>query len=258
MSIRAFLETEKKKKKRMHLAIILVRSSCFFLCYCTMAQALYASSKNKGPILDVLRPRIDAYRQDAATIVNVLEIASGTGEHAAFFGSNIPGLLWQPTEPQLEMHSSITAWSADAGIPADPAEVSAKQSVTLAPVVLDVLSADVAALPLLPSHTHGNADLMVCINMIHISPWSCTEALFRIAGTCLKPGGLLLTYGPYRVNGDMVDSNKAFDESLKGRDPAWGIRDKEAVAAVAAVEGIALDETVEMPSNNLCLVFRKT
>ena len=227
-----------------------------------MAQALYASSKNKGPILEVLRPRVEAYRRarPGAEVVHVLEVASGTGEHAAFFGANIPGLLWQPTEPQQEMQSSIVAWSADAGLPAVASAASATQSITLPPVALDVLAAaaDTAALPLPPSHTHGNADLMVCINMIHISPWPCTEALFRVAGACLKSGGMVLTYGPYRVNGDMVDSNKAFDDSLRGRDPAWGIRDKEAVAAAAATAGVVLEEAVEMPSNNLCLLFRKT
>ena len=224
------------------------------------AQVCYASTKNKGPILDVLRPRLDAYRQSQGLDgpLTVLEIASGTGEHASFFTSQIPGLLWQPTEPMTEMHSSIVAWCTDMNVPMTTIG-SADQSAVLLPIALDVITFESSVTAGLPSSCGAcQVDLMVCINMIHISPWAATEGLFRIANHCLKKDGLLLTYGPYRVNGHMVESNQQFYESLVSRNPDWGIRDKEAVEAVATREGLVLHETVDMPANNLCLLFRKT
>ena len=227
------------------------------------AQVCYASAKNKGPILDVLRPRLDTYRQTLGLNrpLTVLEIASGTGEHASFFTSQIPGLLWQPTEPMTEMHSSIVAWCADMNVPMTAAvgSTTTEQSVVLPPIALDVMTFESATAAGLPSSFgEGRVDLMVCINMIHISPWAATEGLFRIANHCLKKDGLLLTYGPYRVNGHMVESNQQFSESLMSRNPEWGIRDKEAVEEVASREGLVLHETIGMPANNLCLLFRKT
>lgn len=244
-----------------------------------MAQTCYASSLNKGPILDVLRPRIDILRTTASTTsadategrLKVLEIASGTGEHAAYFASELSGLLYQPTEPTEDMHGSIIAWSRDMGVLAPPplltsanagdTRVDAGKSVVLPPITLDVLTFfDVdGSASALSSVGFGpcTADVMICINMIHISPWACTDALFAIAHHCLTANGLLLTYGPYRVDGQMVESNQRFDESLRGRNSEWGIRDKEAVEDVARGHGLVLAETCQMPSNNLCLFFRK-
>ena len=104
----------------------------------------------------------------------------------------------------------------------------------------------------------GPFNAVVCINMIHISPWAATEGLMRLAGRVLPVGGLLVTYGPYReAEGPLAPSNAAFDESLRARDPAWGLRDRDAVAAAAKAEGLALTRRVEMPANNLMLLFRR-
>jgi hypothetical protein len=158
--------------------------------------------------------------------LKVFEIASGTGEHAAYFASELPGLLYQPTEPTEEMHGSIVAWSQDMGVQApSSAAVDAGKSAVLPPVTLDVLTFFDESAPgpgpieTLSSRGFGpcTADLMICINMIHISPWMCTSALFKIAQHCLATDGLFMTYGPYRVGGEMVDSNQRFDESLRGR-----------------------------------------
>ena len=181
---------------------------------------------------------------------------------AAYFASEIPGLLWQPTEPMTEMHSSIVAWCTDMNVPmttVGSAATAADQSVVLPPIALDAMMFESPVAAGLPSSFGtSQVDLMVCINMIHISPWAATEGLFRIANHCLKKDGLLLTYGPYRVNGHMVESNQQFSDSLVSRNAEWGIRDKEAVEAVAGREGLVLHETVDMPANNLCLLFRKT
>ena len=267
-----------------------------------LAQSCYASSVNKGPILGIMRPRIDLLRttmvqpsslpESRSDPLKVLEIASGTGEHAAYFASELTGLLYQPTEPTQEMHDSIMAWSRDMGVQApsslftpattvpttnadttsatDGAATSdVGKSLVLPPVTLDVLSffdknngpdpSPTGPSKTLTSRGFGpcSADMMICINMIHISPWACTLALFAIAQHCLKTSGLLMTYGPYRVGGEMVESNHQFDASLKGRNSEWGIRDKEAVEDAARSHGLVLEEACQMPSNNLCLFFRK-
>lgn len=213
-----------------------------------MAQkTCYAAGKNKEFILEVLRNVVGEMRSDEPDkTIKVLEIASGTGEHANLFASSISGLHYQPTEPDLSMHESIAAWTASA----------TSTSRVNPPLPLDVTSSD--ATSLLPEDfAKNNVDVMICINMIHISPFHCTEALFRLAAGCLRPGGCLLTYGPYRVEGHMVESNVAFDQSLKARNPEWGVRDLEAVAEVAAREGVPLRRTVAMPANNLSVLFYK-
>mgnify|MGYP005991583379 CR=1 FL=1 len=208
----------------------------------------YAAEKNKTVILEVLRPIVENVRSAPNSAVKVLEIASGTGEHAALFASEINNIVIQPTEPQSDMHESISCWSNEVA--------NSTGSVVNPPLALDVTDESFEAQ--LPRELgSAQTDVVVCINMIHISPFQCTEALFRVASQCLKPGGCVLTYGPYRVNGEMVESNVSFDESLRRRNAEWGVRDLEAVAQAAQRVGIQLERTVSMPANNLCVVFRK-
>jgi SAM-dependent methyltransferase len=192
-----------------------------------------ATARNTGPILEVLSAHLPARGR-------VLEIASGAGEHAVAFASALPGLEWTPSDPSPEARASIAAWSAQAGLP------------NLQPALaLDML--DETTWP------GAEADAVVCINMVHISPWEATEGLLRLAGRVLRrPGGLLVLYGPYReADVELAPSNAAFDASLKSRDPAWGLRDRDAVAAAAKAEGLALTRRIAMPANNLTLLFRR-
>jgi SAM-dependent methyltransferase len=169
----------------------------------------------------------------------VLEIASGAGEHAAYLASALPHLQWQPTDADPAALASIRAWREAAGAPN-----------LIDPMVLDVT--DPADWP------EGPVEAVVCINMIHIAPWVAAEGLMDGAGRILTIGGLLYLYGPFREGGrHTAPSNRAFDESLKARDPAWGVRDLEEVAALAARHGLELAERIEMPANNLSLLFRR-
>jgi len=166
----------------------------------------------------------------------VLEIGSGTGQHVAHFARALPALTFQPAEMDAERHASIAAWSE--GL-----------TNVRPPIAFDVTR--------LPWPVRA-ADAIVCINVIHISPWEATLALMKGAGEILRPGGVLVTYGPYRRDGrHTAPSNEAFDASLKSRDPRWGVRDLEEVAAVARAQGLELEETGIMPANNFTLVFRK-
>ncbi|AOK07226.1 class I SAM-dependent methyltransferase [Burkholderia sp. AU28942] len=190
-----------------------------------------AAERNRGPILDVLRRVLPATG-------SVLEIASGTGQHAAHFAQALPGLRWQPSDPDAHARRSIAAWVAHAGL-ANLAE----------PLAFDVRD------PVWPS---AALDAIVCINMVHISPWACTEALFAGAARVLRPGGVLFLYGPYRREGRHTSpSNEAFDQQLRSRDPSWGVRDLEAVVALGLDLGLDCAEVVEMPANNLSVVFHR-
>lgn len=196
------------------------------------ALASPAVARNTAPILAVLKAHMPARGR-------VLEIAAGSGEHAVAFAAALPGLEWTPSDPSGEARASIAAWADQAGL-----------ANLRPPAALDVL--DEATWP------EGPFAALVCINMIHISPWAATEGLMRLAGRVLPVGGLLATYGPYReAEVPLAPSNAAFDESLKARDPAWGLREREAVAAAAKAEGLALTRRVEMPANNLMLLFRR-
>lgn len=196
------------------------------------AVASPAAARNREPIRRVLEAHLPARGR-------VLEIAAGSGEHAAAFAGALPGLEWTPSDPSAEARASIAAWAGAAGLPN-----------LRPPLALDML--DEATWP------EGPFAALVCINMIHISPWAATEGLMRLAGRALPVGGLLATYGPYReAEVPLAPSNAAFDESLKARDPAWGLRDRDEVAAAAKTEGLALTRRVEMPANNLMLLFRR-
>jgi len=165
----------------------------------------------------------------------VLEIGSGTGQHAAHFARALPGLTFQPSEMSVPSHASIAGWTE--GL-----------ANVRPPIAFDVMS--------LPWPVRS-ADAIVCINVIHISPWEATLALMRGAGEILPPGGVLATYGPYRREGrHTAPSNEAFDASLRSRDPRWGVRDMEEVVAAARAQGLELEETVAMPANNFMLVLR--
>jgi len=170
----------------------------------------------------------------------VLEIAAGSGEHACAFASAFPGLEWTAADPSEEARISIGAWIGLHGLP------------NLRPP-LDVDAADPDAWP------PGPFDAVVCINMIHISPWAATEGLMAGAGRVLaNPGGLLALYGPYaEADVPLAPSNAAFDDSLRARDPAWGLRDRDAVAAEGKRHGLHLTQRIAMPADNLMLLFRR-
>ncbi|MBI2262171.1 MAG: DUF938 domain-containing protein [Caulobacterales bacterium] len=196
------------------------------------ALASPAAARNTGPILEVLKAHLPARGR-------VLEIAAGSGEHAVAYAGALPGLEWTPSDPSAEARASIAAWAEAADLPN-----------LRPPLALDLL--EEASWPEEPFAA------LVCINMIHISPWAATEGLMRLAGRVLPVGGLLATYGPYReADVPLAPSNAAFDESLKARDPAWGLRDRDDVAAAAKAEGLALTLRVGMHANNLMLLFRR-
>jgi SAM-dependent methyltransferase len=194
-----------------------------------------AAERNAAPILEVLQGVLPARG-------TVLEIASGTGQHAAYFAAHftggLPDLLWQPSDADPRARASIAAWRAHTGL-----------ANLLAPLDLDVMREPwpIAA-----------ADAIVCINMIHIAPWEATLALMQGAGTRLATSGVLVTYGPYRRGGaHTAPSNAAFDADLRTRNPAWGVRDMEAVETLAEAAGLVCEARVPMPANNFSLVFRK-
>jgi Protein of unknown function (DUF938) len=188
--------------------------------------------RNRGPILSVLQPRLPVRGL-------VLEIAAGTGEHAAYNAKALPGLQWQPSDPDPEAVASIAAWREHAGL-----------KNLLAPMLLDASEPDGWGIE--------RADAMVNINMIHISPWAATEGLMQGAARRLPAGGGLFLYGPY-LERDVATapSNLAFDESLRSRNSAWGIRWLEDVCDLAGRHGLVLAERMAMPANNLVVIFRK-
>jgi SAM-dependent methyltransferase len=190
-----------------------------------------AAERNKEPILEVLRRVLPLSGL-------VLEIASGSGQHAIHFSRTFPALTWQPSDPDRHARASIAAWSAGETVPN-----------LRPPVDLDV--------HMLPWPVSG-ADALVCINMLHISPWAATLALFAGARDALRELGIVYLYGPYRLHGrHTAPSNAGFDRSLRAQNAEWGVRDLEEVVKVAGAQAFDLVETVEMPSNNLSVVFRK-
>ena len=170
----------------------------------------------------------------------VLEVASGTGEHAAHFAAALPLLAFRPSDPDPGARASIDAWAVDARLPNLRA----------------ALALDVSA----PGweRAAGEADAVLCINMVHIAPWAATVGMMRGAARLLPEGGVLCLYGPFRREGrHTAPSNAAFDADLRASDPAWGVRDLEAVAAEAAANGFAAPMVEEMPANNLFVAFRR-
>ncbi|PRY71391.1 DUF938 domain-containing protein [Halomonas ventosae] len=189
-----------------------------------------AAARNRQPILEVLRQVLPEHAR-------ILEVASGSGEHALYLAGAMPGWRWQPSDPNPRALASIVAWREAAGL-----------VNLLEPQQLDV-TGDWPAEPF---------EAVVAINLLHISPWTVTEALLAGAGDALLPGGVLYFYGPFRREGrHTASSNAAFDADLRARDPRWGIRDLEAVTAEAGRHGLTLDRVVTMPANNLSVVFRQ-
>jgi len=187
--------------------------------------------RNRDPILAELRRVLP----EAGL---VLEIASGTGQHVIHFANALPYLTWQPSDADATFRRSVEAWIAKEA----PANVRM-------PVELDVLR--------LP-WTVPQADAVLCINMIHVSPWAATQALLDGTKSILPTGGVLFLYGPYRRFGRHTSpSNAAFDEQLRASDPEWGLRDLEAVVELARAAGFRLGDVVEMPANNFSVVFRR-
>jgi SAM-dependent methyltransferase len=188
-------------------------------------------ARNRDPILAVLRRVLPLAR-------TVLEIASGTGEHAVHFAAALPHLTWQPSDQDEQALKSIAAHRA-----------LSRLSNLLAPLPLDAAA---------PEWPVAQADAVVAINMVHISPWQATQGLMAGAGRVLRSGGVLYLYGAYRENGaHTAASNEAFDADLRQRSPDWGIRDLEEVARLAGNHGLRLAERIPMPANNLSLVFRR-
>ncbi len=188
---------------------------------------LYAPSaaRNRDPILHALRPHLPQ-----AGVV--LEIASGTGEHVAHFAAALPGLIWQPTDPDPQCRASIDAWTAGLA--------NVRRALKL-----DATTPDCP-----------DADAVLCINMIHIAPWSATLGLLAGAARVLGAGGLLALYGPFRRTGRAMEpGNAAFDADLRARDPAWGLRVLEDVAAEAA--GFDAPTVLPMPADNCLVLFRR-
>lgn len=194
-----------------------------------------AADRNKGPILTELLRRLPVAGQ-------ALEIASGTGQHVVHFAAALPGWQWQPTDADPAALASITALTRDAGV-----------HNVAPPRLLDLLATPAEGQDAWPG---ASLDLVLCANLLHISPWATCGALMRLATHCLRPAGLLVTYGPYRVDGEtLAPGNQAFDADLRQRDPAWGLRWLHEVTAEAAAAGLVLQERVAMPANNLLLVF---
>jgi hypothetical protein len=166
----------------------------------------------------------------------VLEVASGTGEHAVHFAKRFPGLIWQPSDPDPIAIASINAWRADTKLanvrPAMQLDASADWPIS-------------------------HADAVICINMTHISPWAATLGLLRNAARVMPPSAVLFMYGPYNQHGvPLADSNAAFDMSLRQQNPEWGLRYVDDIVEEADKIGLRLDQVIAMPANNLSLIFR--
>lgn len=191
-----------------------------------------ATARNREPILAVLRKHLPQRGL-------VLEIASGTGEHIVHFAHALgPDLEFQPTDLDASARASIDAWVAASGL-----------SNVRPAVALDAAAAEWSV---------TRADAVLCINMIHISPWPATVGLVRGAAHLLSEGGILTLYGPYRRNGQhTAPSNAQFDAQLRATDPTWGVRDLEEVVALAMSQGFAAPVIEDMPANNLSVIFRR-
>ncbi|WP_427162425.1 class I SAM-dependent methyltransferase [Aliinostoc sp. HNIBRCY26] len=199
-----------------------------------------ATQRNRQPILEILL-------QVLPPNGTILEIASGTGEHAIFFAPRLSPRCWLPSDPNPELRASIAAWAEH--FPCDH---------LYHPIELDAIQ------PNWPVETDQSRDdspivAIVNINMIHISPWSACLGLMAGAGRILPPGGILYLYGPYKQGGEhTAPSNVAFDESLRAQNPEWGVRNLEDVVVVANQENLHLKGTYQMPANNLSVVFQRS
>ena len=198
-----------------------------------------AAARNTGVIIETLRGVLPA----AGT---ALEVGSGPGQHVAAFADAFPSILWIPSDPGPRERASIAARTQAGG-----------SRAIAPPLDLDVSLPDWDTA--VDAAVDGPLDAMVCINVLHITPWAVCEGLMDGAGRLLEGGAPLYLYGPYKRGGaHTVASNAAFDRSLRARDPAWGVRDLDAVVARAEAAGLGLDRVVEMPVNNLSVILRRT
>jgi SAM-dependent methyltransferase len=187
-------------------------------------------ARNRGPILEVLRRVLPSQGV-------VLEVASGSGEHAAYFSKRLPSVFWQPSDPDPLALASIAAHRRAADAPN-----------LLAPLRLDARSEQWPV---------EHADALVCINMIHITPWAVSGGLIAGARRILRVGDVLYLYGPYQIDGrHTAQSNQDFDAWLRTQNAQWGVRDLADLAELATHHGFLLTETVPMPANNLSVIFR--
>ncbi|MEM9568638.1 MAG: DUF938 domain-containing protein [Cyanobacteria bacterium P01_E01_bin.34] len=204
-----------------------------------------ATQRNRVPILAVLQ-------QVLPKAGTVLEVASGTGEHAVYFSRQMSHLNWLPSDPNPSARASITAWREESGIAAlyPPVDLDARQKRW--PV--EFLGRDSGS-----DSVPDPIAAIININMIHISPWEACLGLLAGAGRILSEGGVLYLYGPYQRNGQhTAPSNAAFDMSLRSQHPTWGVRHLEDVVTAAEAEGLGLQQLVEMPANNMSVIFHKS
>lgn len=187
-----------------------------------------SAARNRAPLLAQLQRLLPSPAQ-------ILEVASGSGEHALWFSTALPHLTWQPTDADPAARASIDAWRTEAG-----------------PNLLPALPLDAAS----PHWPVIAADAVLSVNMIHIAPWPATEGLLAGAARILPPTGRLLLYGPFREGPATTPGNAEFDTSLRTQNPAWGVRELDAVLAEATRAGLHLTERVAMPAHNLLLVFQ--
>lgn len=191
-----------------------------------------STARNREPILAVLQRVLP-------TDARVLEIASGSGEHAIYVARAMPGVTWHPSDPDPDARASISAWSEAEGLP----NVRPPRDIDVREAAWGV-------------EDEAPFDAIVAINMIHISPWEATLGLLAGARRLLRAGGVLYTYGPYKRDGrHTAPSNEAFDASLQARNPSWGVRDVAEIECAASLQELTLREIVEMPANNLSLVL---
>ena len=204
-----------------------------------MRQESASAYRNETPIKDVLANLVGEGPAD------ILEIASGTGQHSAAFCSAFPQMNWWPTDYDAENLPSIEAWRVHS-------ECQNLQKGHQLDVTFKAWRTG-AAISGLPDKVSG----MFCANMVHISPWAATEGLFEGAAHRVTSGGFLYIYGPYAREGRHTsDGNEQFDASLRARNPEWGIRNLEDVQALGEGNGLTLSEIIQMPANNLSLIFR--
>lgn len=197
-----------------------------------------AAERNKSAVLAVLKSLLPSSGR-------LLEIAAGTGQHAVHCADGLPGWQWQPSDPDPASLQAIAAWTAACPSPG-----------LLPALQLDVLT---EPWPAQVSDTAATWDALFCANMLHIAPWACCAALMRGAACLLSDHGQLITYGPYRVQGEpTAPGNQAFDADLRARNPAWGLRWLHDVVEQAEAVGLQLKERHAMPANNQVLVFRRS
>mmetsp|Transcript_24297 Transcript_24297/g.34835 ORF Transcript_24297/g.34835 Transcript_24297/m.34835 type:complete len:281 (-) Transcript_24297:1884-2726(-) len=211
-----------------------------------------SAERNKGPIWDALFHKVLPV---VGTISRVVEIAAGCGVHTIYFASQLhnhqqnQSFSWLPTDPDYASRLSIDERVRVCSDNRLKACIQPAQALTL--------NEQGSEEHFDWSNTHGGLDLIISINLIHISPWSASIGLMRTASQLLKMGGVLYCYGPYKEGGTAVESNLAFDQSLRSRNPSWGVRNLEDVILLAAEYGLVLNERVQMPANNLSVIFVK-